>query len=505
MVLRCLVLLFVLISAGAPTPAGSATAAPPGRPAVDGTFGDWDVVTDVWTDPKDDGDAADAVDFGELRVFSDAERVTFLVDLGREMNLQSGNEVALLVDTDADTSTGRPREGLGADFGWMFGRREGRAWSDGDAWRVSRSDIGFLQAPTVSSSVFEISFLRRSLSGHDVLMGDHIALVMIDPGGDRLPDEGVISLRLSDEPPPATPPMALERDDPDAIRVLTWNVLFDGLFERPAPFIRVLRALDPDVICFQEIWAHTARQAADYVSLALPQTEWHGMNTEEGHVISRYPFLRTRAVDEAGNYWALVDLPDDRYAVDLSVLCAHPPCCDKEVERQEQLDGIAAWTRDTMTPGPPAFADGAPAELDLAWGTPIVIAGDMNLVGGADQVLTLREGRIANGTRYGASFSPDWDDTPLSDSWARRVGGTSVATWRDAGSSFAPGKLDYIFYSDSALRLEKAFILATEELDADLLSRYGLRAEDTLEASDHLPVVADFTPIAAPSRTGSVE
>jgi hypothetical protein len=80
-----------------------------------------------------------------------------------------------------------------------------------------------------------------------------------------------------------------------------------------------------------------------------------------------------------------------------------------------------------------------------------------------------------------------------------------VATWRDASSSYAPGKLDYIVYSDSVLKLESAFILATEELPPDVLARYGLRAGDTLEASDHLPVVADFTPLAAPSRTGAAE
>jgi len=80
-----------------------------------------------------------------------------------------------------------------------------------------------------------------------------------------------------------------------------------------------------------------------------------------------------------------------------------------------------------------------------------------------------------------------------------------VATWRDARSSFAPGRLDYIFYSDSVLRLERAFILATEELAPDVLARYGLRPDDTLVASDHLPVVADFTPLAAPARTEAGE
>jgi len=135
----------------------------------------------------------------------------------------------------------------------------------------------------------------------------------------------------------------------------------------------------------------------------------------------------------------------------------------------------------------------------------VVVTGDMNLVGGAEQVLSLTEGLIADEASYGPSFAPDWDGTPFADSWARVLGGFDVATWRDARSAFAPGKLDYIVYSDSALRLERAFILATEELDLDVLERYGLRSDDTLEASDHLPVVADFTPIAAPARTEAGE
>jgi len=201
------------------------------------------------------------------------------------------------------------------------------------------------------------------------------------------------------------------------------------------------------------------------------------------------------AIDAAGNYWALVDLPDDRYAVDLSVISAHPPCCDKEKERQDELDGIAAWLRDLVTPG----------GRDLPQGTPIVIAGDMNLVGGARQVRTLVAGEIADEESFGPSHPADWDGSSLADAEPRHAGGRDIYTWRDARGSFAPGKLDYIVYSDSVARLGNAFALATEELDAATLERYGLRADDTLDASDHLPVVADLTLDGARARAGSAE
>jgi endonuclease/exonuclease/phosphatase family metal-dependent hydrolase len=473
--------------------------------AVDGLFEDWDGIDASWEDPSGDGSG---IDFGSVRVRSDRERVTLLFDVGSEMNLQGGNSITLIVDGDSNASTGRAVEGTGAELVWTFGGRKGEVWTDGQATGVEQADIGLWQAPTVSSSQFEISFLRRTKTGVDIAPGPSVSFVLMDKGGeggDRLPDEGMVTVEFSDQPPPPQHAVSLERLHPDHIRVVTWNVLFDGLFKRPAPFVRVLRALDPDVICFQEIWAHTARQAADYVALAIPGVEWHGMNTHEGHVVSRYPLLEAAAIDASGNYWALVDLPDDTFEVDLSVICAHPPCCDKEVERQEELDGIAAWTRDTMTQGDSPIRGGAPATFNLRKGTPIVITGDMNLVGGASQVQTLLSGRIADEGRFGTSFAPDWDGTPLADAWPRTAGGVTVATWRDERSSFSPGKLDYVIYSDSVLRMERAFILATEELAPEVLARYGLRLDDTLVASDHLPVVADFTPVAAPVRTEAGE
>jgi exonuclease III len=315
-----------------------------------------------------------------------------------------------------------------------------------------------------------------------------------------------VTIALSDDPPAPPRPVSLERRNLDDIRILTWNVLFDGLFKRPAPFIRVLRAIDPDVICFQELWAHTSQEAADQVSLALPESHWFAAASGEGHVVSRYPIRLEASIDESGNYWALIDLPDERYDVDLSVVSAHPPCCEQEAERQRELDGIAAWTRElVMEGGRLRPADGAELAFDLPSGTPMVIAGDMNLVGGARQVLTLTDGEIADKETFGRSHPPDWDGTPLADAWPRLAGGYDAYTWRDALSSFCPGRLDYIVYSDSVLERAKAFVLATETLPEGTLERYGLRREDTIEASDHLPVVADFTPVGGPARTEAAE
>ena len=81
------------------------------------------------------------------------------------------------------------------------------------------------------------------------------------------------------------------------------------------------------------------------------------------------------------------------YEVDLSIVSAHPPCCNNEEGRQRELDGIAAWQLDLISPG----------GLDLPRGTPIVVAGDMNLVGGSRQLATLLAGAIVDEATFGPS------------------------------------------------------------------------------------------------------
>jgi endonuclease/exonuclease/phosphatase family metal-dependent hydrolase len=463
--------------------------------AVDGSAEDWETIQPAVCDAVGDGAR---IDIGRVWIRTDEERVTLRFEVEPEISLQNGNRIKLLIDGDGEAATGWPAHGLGAELSWTFGQREGTLWRGGRSRSLGQSEIGLLQAPTVSSREFEVSLRRRLADGTEVVTGPRASLVIIDEGGvpgDRVPDGAPLTFEVSDAPAPPALPVSLERRDPGDLRVLTWNVLFDGLFKRPAPFIRVLRAIDPDVICFQEVWSHTARDAADQVSLAIPGATWHGESTTDGLVVSRYPIVRSRAIDEAGNYWALVDLPDDRYAVDLSVVSAHPACCDKEEQRQRELDGIAAWLRDLATPG----GDGVPA------GTPLVVAGDMNLVGRASQVRTLLAGEIADEGTFGPSHPADWDSSPLADAEPRHAGGRDTFTWRDASSSYAPGRLDYVVFSDSVATPGNSFVLATEELDAATLERYGLRANDTLEASDHLPVVADLRIDGGRARAGTAE
>ena len=482
---RLLIIMLVLLAAGQ----GDAA-----QIVIDGGFDDWSEQELIWSDPLGDGSG---IDFGRLWVAGDTNRLYLCFETGGEMGLQGGNVVRLFIDADDDPETGRPVDGMGVDLEWTFGKREGRIHREHgvkEYSRVEQSDVGLRQGPTVTSDVFEIS-ITRSLPS--LRLGDTLRIALHDAGaadGDRLPDAGSgVVVELPDMEPgavaaipdPARLPReasTLARRDRHDLRVMTYNVLFDGLFKRPAPFRRILKAIDPDVICFQELWSHSAQQVVDQVSLARPGARWHGGNTEDGMIVSRYPITRGQSIDGAGNYWALIDLPDSLYGSDLSVVSAHPPCCGNEEGRQEELDGIAAWMREIQVPG----------DAEIAPGTFIVIAGDMNLVGSHRQVETLVSGTIVDQERFGPSHHADWDGTALTDAAPRHLGGREAYTWRDDRSPFAPGRLDYIVFSDSVARLTNAFVLWTEDLDPATLVSHGLRAEDTRKASDHLPVVADF-------------
>lgn len=129
--------------------------------------------------------------------------------------------------------------------------------------------------------------------------------------------------------------------------------------------------------------------------------------------------------------------------------------------------------------------------LPLPQNTPIILCGDMNLVGLRFQQQTLITGDILDESTFGADFNPDWDDSKFEDAKPPTTGLSTDFTWKTDGT-FSPGRLDYILYSGSQLRLNNSFTLFTPALPFNTLAKYGLSANDVTVASDHLPLVADF-------------
>ena len=458
--------------------AGEAAAGPlSGRVVVDGRFEDWSDAAPAYAFPGADPGTDPPVVTG-LWIRSDRDRLILRVRLSAEVLLQGDSGLALHIDTDANPATGQSLDGLGAECSWFFSRREGRVRVLGAPIRVLQGDLGLRQAPTVSASEFEVSFDRKaSVAGAPLFPGASVALALtVESGGRVVASTGGIDVTLDDAAPPSPQAIVLPTREPGHIRILSYNVLFDGCFERPLPFRRIVGALDPDVLSLQELYRHSPEETLEWIRRVLPGSEWHTAGFGQGVILSRFPVLAWGPLGtRRRGAWAILDTPQGR----LALVNPHPPCCGDEAGRQEEFDAMAAWIRDSRASGllGPEMA--------------VVVAGDMNLVGDSRQLATLLEGAIVDTVTHGLPAPPDADGTPLADAAPYHLSGTEAYTWRSDRSEFAPGKLDYIVYSDSVLDLARAFVLWTPELPEDTLRETGLEAEDTVLASDHLPVVAD--------------
>lgn len=339
------------------------------------------------------------------------------------------------------------------------------------------------------------------------------------PGPSRAASRAAHDVAESVQPWPGRAPTGtfLDRAPEADLRLMDYNVLWNTLFEEEsaqgaAKFARLVRALDPDILTLQEIglpsWKREqdpqARdwKAADVVRLMNkiqpppPSGTWYAHQAYDNVIVSKYPLRmsasNTRPRGQRQQALALVDLPDATFALDFYVMNNHYKCCggeDNDPQRQQQSDAIIAWLRDARTPG---------GAIDLPPGTAIAVTGDLNIVGGFQPVQTLLNGDIRDEARYGEDFPPDWDDTALADLHPRHnIDGADDYTWRNDNDQWAPGRIDFIIYTDSVLEVAKKFVLNTttmtdEDLRAAGLERFDVTVDNEGKEFDHLPLVVDF-------------
>jgi endonuclease/exonuclease/phosphatase family metal-dependent hydrolase len=298
----------------------------------------------------------------------------------------------------------------------------------------------------------------------------------------------------------------LEKPDSADIRIMTWNVGRNSIFPgatptewsgRPAGFARLMNALQPDVLCLEEVelGKGPVKELLDRL-MPLPGEGWHTWGEFDVVIASRYPLsmLESQVIKEEkrkrAHAMALVDLPGTR---DLYVVAVHNQSRsgDENVAmRRRQSDMISAWLRDARTPG---------GAIDLPARTPFVILGDMNVVKSDPglHVTTLLTGDVLNDAEFGPDAKPDWDGTDLTDALPQQNATLpDNFTWRDDNQDFPRTALDRIIYSDSVLHVDNKFVVNTKAMDKALLERFGLEADDELRDPatnnyDHMPVVVD--------------
>ncbi len=224
-----------------------------------------------------------------------------------------------------------------------------------------------------------------------------------------------------------------------ALRVMTWNLWWHfGPWERRRPaIVELIRSVDPDVVCLQEVWSDGSADDAERIGEA---TGLHAVGTApmlyDGQsfgnaILSRWPLdaiadeVLPRADGEPGHrrvVAAASATPWGRWPVASTHLDHH---FDGSATRQAQLARLlelaVGWR-------------GVP-ERDL----PLIVGADLNAVPDSDEVRTLT-GRRPGAT--GLVFSDAWEqvgDGP-GPTWLRANPHTADSAWPDR-------RLDYVLVS----------------------------------------------------------
>ena len=456
---------------------------------IDGQFHDWDNVEIAYSDMEGDGMSAD---FGNVKITYDMEFLFIYFNFHNgEYLMQDWNAFHLYIDADNNASTGFDFHGIGAELDWTFGQREGVFYINGGSETIWQNDLTLRIGPTITSTEFEIAISRESdvltLNESQVLAEGKIMIAEALPNSDTVPNEdGGIYFSIGEDTVPLADPIPLERKHEDDIRIVTYNTWNDGFLdeERQPHFKRIIQALDPDVIALQEHWDWD--EIDDIIQSWFPDEQWHASWTHRDMVVlSRFSIIDDASLISSGRTMCALLDTEEELGKNLLIVNSHLSCCGNNEDRQQQVDEFLSVWREWIS------NENGPFNLEDE--TPFVHVGDFNFVGYRQQVETIRIGDIVDENEYGEDFLPDWDNTAVVDLFSRHTHKRMGYTWRSDGSSFNPGKLDYIFYSDATIDTGRHFTLNTLAMEEATLMEYGLEWDDTQEASDHLPRVFDIT------------
>lgn len=466
---------------------------------LDGFFEDWSSVAVQATDAAGD-DGSSGIDFGRAWVTNDQDYLYIRFETGANVQPDEGQQMRLYLDTDMSSSTGTYFNGIGAELMWEFGWREGTFRVGSTNYDLNHDDIGLLVGPTVSNTEFEIAIARDAVpgGGHSLFSGNSIRFILRDyiSGGDVFPNSGSISYTFTAGDIPVVS-LPLGQDDPNHIRLATYNIEGDGLVEggsRELALDRMFSAIDADVWVINEAWDSSANTIGNIVEQFLPSgagEDWYTIKRDNGNVVvSRFPIIQSWEVFPGHRITAaLLDLGSEQ-EFDLLVLANHWRCCSADELRQDEADAVIEFLRDMKTPG---------GVITLPEGTPVILGGDLNLVGWRQQLDTLITGDIQDESSFGADAAPDWDGSNFIHPPSRQPDARHSYTWRKDYSSYYPGMLDWILFTGSALDLHNHYVLETRTMAASTLAAYGLYASDTETSSDHAPRVADFSLVSSTS------
>ncbi len=449
---------------------------------LDENYDDWQNIDVIHEDPTGDGVFSN-IDFRRVWASNDEKFLFLRIETGEEINLQDNQNITVYIDVDNNPSTGISIENIGAEILYNFGQRSGQIYNGNNSINVGHNDVGVFSSPTVSSDEFEIAIRRQysnSISFDYFIDGEIKFIFKNGSNGDQVPNENALSYSLDNSLNTENIPFEFEKELSD-FRLLSYNVRFDNLFENNsgASQLRLIKAVNPDIIAFQEIYDHSSQETSLLIENTFPNQTWFHSKVEPDIImVSKHPIKEKEASD--GNGFFLIEIDDQ----DVLIINAHLPCCDNDTDRQVEIDKILSKIRDLKNGVGP---------FELIENTPIILLGDLNLVGDYENQRTLIEGDIANNNGFGPDFNPDWDGSTFKDAKPVTTNLPMHITWYSPGSSFAPGRLDYQIYTASVLNVNNSFSLFTNALSIESLNELSLEINDSMNGSDHMPLVVDYS------------
>jgi hypothetical protein len=445
---------------------------------LDQQFEDWNAVPVM-------GEAPDNIHLRVVQATGNADWAFWRVQLGEPLALDEniiphGLQLRIDADNNPNTGSGAPTWGWELVIDFVNGDVL-RYNANGVLTTLGFNDIGLHQAPTYSGNDVELALLREevNMNGDAVRWQWHDAL-----HNQSLPSTPVTTELSSDGP--IYDPVPLERAAGTAVRCMWWNM--NGRMDETGPqaaMARMVGALAPDVIGFCEVQDVSPSFVKGLLESWLPGTTWNVVKDDyDLMVASTFPL----GEDFSGVYrsFPVVVQTQAAWGTPLLFTSSHLKCCggaSNEAQRQSEADEFMAFQRDAMTVG---------GQLDLPEGTPMVFGGDLNMVGLAGPIETLKTGDILDNAEYGPDFAPDWDGTGMAELAVVQADRPMDYTWRNDNGAYMPGKLDYAIISDGVVEALRMFGLQTNDMSADRLASYGLQSGDTWAASDHMPVVVDL-------------
>ncbi len=446
---------------------------------IDENFSDWDNPALSLEDKANDG--AYGIDFTRMKIENDDEYLYILFNTTKEINLQNDNDIAIFIDIDEDENTGYQINGMGADISYFFGSRYGFYYRNSNSFQLYHNDIGLISLPTVTSDSFELAIKTEFKAGSYLIkLSGKIKVFLLQDtqNGDKIPDNpGGVEYVLNDNKL-VLPHYNIDKNNNDHIRIMSYNVEKDHYFENEPPYSRLIKAGNPDILCFQEIYNHSSASVKNKIKSYFGGTWYDAKQGNDLIVVSKYPIVKTAPI--GGNGAFLVN----KNGKEILIINNHLYCCSNDSGRQKEVDEIMQFIKKSKA---------GKGKIPIAQNTPIIILGDMNFVGSNRQRKTLIEGDISNEYVYGSDFLPDWDGTFFEDAKPVTTGYPGTFTWNSDNSSYPKGRLDYFIYSGSVLQKENGFALFTRLLPRDILDKYQINPEDTDNASDHFPVFVDFS------------